>query len=129
SGSRLIYSVFPVKPYTCCFYSTGGADINHGEAGGMAVSADGDVWLTGATRTPDWPTVNALQAAYSRARDAYLLKVNPDGFTVFSTYLGGSGTDFGRGVAIGPKGAIHVTGVTGSADARNGDVFVVKITQ
>ncbi len=34
----------------------------------------------------------------------------------YSTYLGGSGTDFGRGISLGTDGRIYVTGYTGSSD-------------
>src|SRR5206468_6971498 len=53
--------------------------------------------------------------------DAFVAKLNTTGSSlVYSTFLGGSAFDFGRGIAVDPNCSIncsaYVTGVTGSAD-------------
>lgn len=69
--------------------------------------------------------------------DAIVAKFNPDGVPVWSTYLGGPGTDQGLGIALDSNGDVWVTGDTGSAgwvsggfdDTHNGgqDGFLAKV--
>ena len=45
--------------------------------------------------------------------DAFVTKINPAGSAlVYSTYLGGSGGDCGRGIAVDSAGNAYVTGFT-----------------
>jgi hypothetical protein len=89
------------------------------KAYGIAVDpATGDALVTGQTYSPDFPTVNAVQAAYGGGGDAFVARLNVDGSTlVYSSYLGGSGVDRGFAIAVDPStGDAAVTGVTGSTD-------------
>jgi hypothetical protein len=66
-------------------------------------------------------------------------KINATGSSlVYSTYLGGTGADFGHGIAVDGAGTAYVTGFTTSTDfptknplqpayGGNGDAFVAKI--
>jgi len=104
-GSGLVYST----------YLGGSSDFNFGQS--IAVDSAGSVYLTGATGAPDFPTVKPLQATNHGIRDAFVTKISPDGSTlVYSTYLGGSGDDYGWGIAVDSDGNAHVTGDTPSRD-------------
>src|ERR1051326_1974608 len=71
--------------------------------------------------------------------DAFVTKLNHDGSALaYSTYLGGSSFDEGRGIAVHPLGTAYVTGFTGSTNFPTanalqstrtgaGDAFVAKI--
>lgn len=49
--------------------------------------------------------------------DAFVTKLSVDGGNlVYSTYLGGSGGDYGRGIAVDSSGSAYVTGTTSSTD-------------
>jgi uncharacterized repeat protein (TIGR01451 family) len=48
--------------------------------------------------------------------EAFVARLTPAGSLVFSTFLGGSGDDTGRDIAIDPTGAIVVIGTTDSPD-------------
>src|SRR5437660_8773780 len=62
-------------------------------------------------------TPGAFQTTSSGGVDAFVTKLNPTGSgLVYSTYLGGSGTDQGRGIAVDPGGHAHVTGLTNSTN-------------
>jgi uncharacterized repeat protein (TIGR01451 family) len=103
---------------TTLLYSTyfGGAGLD--EIEGIAVDAAGNAYLTGYTLSSDFPvTTGALQGTSGGDRDAFVAKLGPTGATLlYSTYLGGTGTDFGDGIAIDATGNAYVTGSTGSTD-------------
>jgi hypothetical protein len=76
------------------------------------------VLLTGVTSSPDFPTTaNAFQRALKGRNDGFLTRLSADGKRfVFSTLLGGSGTEFYLMPTLDPKGNILVVGTTGSPD-------------
>src|SRR5262249_42982187 len=86
---------------------------------GSAVDpASGDALVTGVTRSTNFPTANPLQGANAGGADAFVARLSADGSAlVFSTYLGGSGSDVGYGIAVDPaSGDALVTGSTGSTN-------------
>lgn len=105
----------------------------------MAVDPAGNTYIGGYTFSPDFPTVNAIQPTYAGNQDAYLTKLSADGQNViYSTFLGGSGIEYGWDVAVDSAGNAYVTGVTQSANFPtahalqptnhgNADAFVAKI--
>jgi hypothetical protein len=100
-------------------YSTYLGGTGEDKAYGIAVDpATRDALVTGQTYSPDFPTVNAVQAAYGGGGDAFVARLNVDGSTlVYSSYLGGSGVDRGFAIAVDPStGDATITGVTGSTD-------------
>ncbi len=84
----------------------------------VAVDRDGNVHVTGFTIDSDFPTLNAFQTALggATAQNAFVVKLNSSGALLYSTYLGGRGTDTGLGIAIGPSGSAWVVGSTDSPD-------------
>jgi hypothetical protein len=83
----------------------------------LAVDAAGGVYLVGNTSSADFPTAGALQAVLGGGSDAFVAKVAPDGARLeYATYLGGSGGERGRGVAVDASGSAHVVGYTTSTD-------------
>jgi hypothetical protein len=124
-------------------YSTylGGSGADSGYA--IAVDSSDNAYVTGATNSTDFPTMNPLQPANAGgALDVFVAKLNPTGSAlVYSTYLGGSGEDFGNAIAVDSSGNAYVTGATGSTDfptvnplqstnagGQNGwDAFVAKL--
>ena len=83
----------------------------------VAVDSSGAAVVTGETTSPNFPTVNAIQAARSGPRDAFVTRISPSGNSlIFSTYLGGSGFDDGLALAADAVGNTYVGGHTTSAD-------------
>jgi HYDIN/CFA65/VesB-like, Ig-like domain/Beta-propeller repeat/Cep192 domain 4 len=105
AGTALVYSAF-----------LGGGNLD--QASGIALDSSGNVYVTGYTLSTDFPaTSGAEQAANAGSTDAFLTKLDPTGATlVYSSYLGGSGIDYGRGVAVDASGDAFVTGSTQSLD-------------
>jgi Beta-propeller repeat len=85
----------------------------------LSVDTDGreNAWLTGSTSAPNFPTTpGAFDRSLGGPLDAFVTRLDPNGNVVWSTYLGGSGTDQGRGIAVDPTGNVTVTGRTDSTD-------------
>jgi len=100
-------------------YSTylGGSGFDEGI--GIAVDpTTGDILITGDTSSTNFPIANPLQPNYGGSVDAFVARLSADGTAlVYSTYLGGSGNDFGAGIAVDPTmGDALVTGITNSTD-------------
>ena len=102
-------------------YSTylGGSLADAGSA--ITVDPSGNAYVTGSTVSTDFPTTSAVfQSKYGGGNeDAFVTAVNSTGSTlVYSTYLGGSNTESGTGIAVDtdtPPSA-YVTGQTCSPD-------------
>ncbi|MET0649337.1 MAG: SBBP repeat-containing protein, partial [Pyrinomonadaceae bacterium] len=94
----------------------GGSEFD--EARGVAIGPNGSAFVTGMTASADFPVMNAQQPALagSTANDAFVVKLDSGGNTVYSTYLGGTFSEQGVGIAAGPDGSAYVTGGTFSQD-------------
>jgi hypothetical protein len=107
-ASSLIYSTY-----------LGGWD-NYDFGRGIAVDTSGCVYITGETRSSDFPTLNQYEAELQGIRDAFVTKLdttkNGASSLIYSTYLGGDSYDFGRGIAVDTCGCVYVTGETYSTD-------------
>jgi hypothetical protein len=107
-------------------YSTylGGSGITgHGDQGtGIAVDASGNAYVVGTAYSADFPvTLRTFQSKDSAILNAngtvFVSKFNSTGTAlVYSTYLGGSGGDYGYGIALDSASNAYVTGATFSQD-------------
>lgn len=83
----------------------------------VLTDAVGDIFLTGYTASPDFPTHGGVQAGHGGSYDAFATKISGDGSTIlFSTLLGGSNTEFATGIALAGDGSIYLSGSTESTD-------------
>ncbi|MGH9769660.1 MAG: SBBP repeat-containing protein, partial [Blastocatellia bacterium] len=126
SGSNIIYSTY-----------LGGSFGDLGR--GIAVDLAGNAFITGTTFSDDFTTSNAFQAVNRGIGDAFVARVNSAGTAlVYSSFLGGAGTDEGAGIAIDDSGNAYIVGSTASGDfnTRNPlqatnrgqqDIFVSKV--
>lgn len=96
-------------------YSTllGGDGLDYGRD--IARDRDGNVYITGQSRSTDFPLQNPVRDSFGGARDAFVAKFNPTLTTLlYSSYLGGSAFERGHGIALDPDGNAYVTGFTQS---------------
>jgi hypothetical protein len=118
----------------CTYFGGSGDD----EAEEVVIGDDGYCYVVGTTYSADFPTVSPFQASSTGGHDAFVIKLDPSGTPVFSTYLGGNNTDRGYGIAVDSTNAMIVVGETWSADfptlnahqpVKNvsSDCFVTKI--
>ena len=112
SGTQLIY-----------FTYLGGDSYEQVE--GIAVDHAGNAYLTGSTGSANFPiTDGALQPVHppcdtqpQPCSTAFVTKLSPSGTEIlYSTYLGGSGSDFVMAIALDSAGNAYVTGSTTSSN-------------
>src|ERR1017187_2354912 len=103
---------------TGLMYSTYIGGSNRDVALGVSVYAAGYAYVTGFTYSGDFPiTSGALRASFVGDSKAFVIKLNPAGNgLVYSTFLGGSGDDYGAGIAVDAAGEAHIAGYTASVD-------------
>ncbi|MFX1254148.1 MAG: SBBP repeat-containing protein [Promethearchaeota archaeon] len=83
----------------------------------ITVDLAGNSYITGSTYSSNFPTYNAYDSTLDGTFDAFLTKLNATGTGLsFSTYLGGTASDWGQAVAMGPNGDCFITGSTSSSD-------------
>jgi len=113
TGSELLYFTVIASSFSSnTFFGDGRVTVSQS----IAVDGVGNAYVIGST-THTFPTVNALQPAISGVRDAFVFKLDPTGSAlIYSTYLGGSGSDTGKGIAVDDAGNAYLTGGTNSAD-------------
>jgi Beta-propeller repeat len=82
---------------------------------GISIALDkvNNIYVTGDTKSLNFPIVNPpVQRRKGTNYDAFLLELSPAGVGfVYSTYLGASAADFGRGVAVDIAGDAFVTAI------------------
>jgi hypothetical protein len=106
TGSALVYSTF----------------LGDSGCSGVVITPSGNAWITGGTSSDTFPiTPDAFQAFHhpspSTPSDAFITELNSTGSALlYSTYLGGTDTDFGNDLGLDSAGNVYVTGVTRSAD-------------
>ena len=90
----------------------------------IAVDQAGQAYVTGYTNSSGFPGTSgsSIQSTYGGGTyDAFVTKLNAAGTAlVYATYLGGSGIDVGRGIAVDQAGQAYVTGVIRSTSGFPG---------
>src|SRR6266540_2187703 len=130
AGTALVY---------CGYIGGSGGDFGNG----VAVDNSGNAYVTGYTSSTQatFPVIVGPDLTYRAANDAFVAKVKADGTgLVYCGYIGGSGGDFGQGIAVDGSGNAYVVGYTDSTAASfpetvgpdltfNGstDAFVAKV--
>jgi YVTN family beta-propeller protein len=131
AGDALVYST----------YIGGNGDEG---ADGLAVDSSGNAYVVGGTQSTNFPGVSSssIQATYGGSADGCVVELNAAGNAlVYSTYLGGTGSDGASAIALDSSGNAYVVGQTQStnfpgvtsssmqaANAGGSDAFVTKIS-
>ncbi|MDT7605152.1 MAG: hypothetical protein QOF61_3149, partial [Acidobacteriota bacterium] len=102
SGSTLDYS-----------FLLGGGGMDQGF--GIAADAGGNAYVTGTTSSTDFPATGSTQACSNSAGDAFVTKLSPASAVIYSTCIGGGGSEQGLAIAAAAGGA-YVVGVTNSSN-------------
>ena len=124
-------------------YSTYLGGTNDESGSGIAVDAQGDAYVTGSTASTDFPTTRgALQTGSDAGSAAFVSRLNPAGTaSIYTTYLGGTGSSVGAHIALDGAGNAYVVGSTTGDDfpttpgalqptsAGGSDAFVAKLNR
>ena len=110
---------------------------------GITFNSKNEIFVTGGTGSTDFPTANPLQSASGGRQDVFVAAYEPSksgtASLVYSTYLGKSGWEVGRSIALAPDGTVWIAGGTYSFDfpmkgnsyqkvyGQDGDAFVAHI--
>ena len=100
--------------YSTCI----GGSVTTDQANGVGLDSSNNVYMTGFANGGNFPTKNADQPESGGGTDGWIAKFNPnssgDASLIYSTYVGGSGTDNPQNIAVASNGVASITGVTGS---------------
>ena len=104
-GSSLIYSTY-----------VGGTGDDRGT--NIALDKYGNAYITGYTASSDFPTVYAFNDKYGGSfYDTFAFKLSSNGSTlVYSTFIGGSGTEYANDIAVDGDGNAYIVGETWSSN-------------
>ena len=139
AGNQLLYSTYLGGSNNENFYDD--LEVPGVAYGGIALDSQGSAYVTGSTRSPDFPhTGGAYQQTLKGLSDTFVTKLNPAGNTMlYSTFLGQNGVnaaDGGQGIAVDFVGQAYITGhdysgglpVNGFANHSSGcDGYVAKL--
>jgi len=99
----------------------GGSNWEH--ARDVFADAQGNVYITGGTASPDFPTTpGAYDRTYNTGGsqigsagncDAFVCKFDSNGSLIWSTYLGGPNYDRGYGIEVDTQGYVYIAGRAG----------------
>ncbi len=112
NGASLVYSSY-----------LGGHNFD--QATGIAIDANGFIYVAGSTASTNFPTTNALAGFTllngatnaTPAFDAFVSKFQPNfAGLVYSTFLGGTNSDYASGIAVDGAGNACVVGTTVSTN-------------
>ena len=97
---------------------------NSDTASGVAITDDGNCYITGYTSSNNFPTLNAYNSTYGGGyNDAFVAKFTRSGSLSWSTYLGGNNTDWANSITVASDGSCYVTGYTESSDFPSKNSF------
>jgi len=85
-------------------------------ANDLDIDLEGDIYITGQTKSDDFPIIKAFGTQFSGNYDAFFIRLSSDGTDLLnSSYLGGNREDIGTGIAINPQnGSVALCGYTNS---------------
>ena len=94
----------------------GGNQDDHGYS--ITLDSTNNVYLTGMTMSGNFPTTHqAYDGTFNNLRDIFVSVLNPNlSLLSFSTFLGGSASDYGYKVILDTWGNVLVAGSTGSTN-------------
>ncbi|WP_457601649.1 DUF7948 domain-containing protein [Hydrogenivirga sp.] len=86
----------------------------------VAVDDSEKAYVVGSTSSSDFYTLNGYSNTKNAVRDMFLVKIDTTrsgtSSLIYSTYLGGSNNDDGKGIAVDNAGNAYIVGYTSSPD-------------
>jgi hypothetical protein len=104
---------YPMLPSTLGWSTFVGGN-SYDRVYGTAYDAQGNAYVTGYTRSTDFPTLNGVQPTISGTASAFVTKIKPSGELEWSTYLGGTGGSHALALGVDTSGNVIVYGDAGA---------------
>jgi hypothetical protein len=76
----------------------------------ITVDEDGNLYATGWTESKDFPLKEPILSIFQGNQQAFVAKISPDGKLLWSTFIGGTGKEYGRAIAIDAHRNVYVAG-------------------
>ncbi len=115
SGDALLASLNAAGSAWNLVTYVGGSGMD--QANGAAADSAGNIYLAGTTSSANFPAAaGGFRNGVSGTYDAFVLKMNSAGAVLYSSVLGGSGSDSATAIALGAAGEAWICGYTGSVD-------------
>ena len=108
-----------IDPATDLIWSTFLGGSGNENLQGVAVDSSGNLYVSGYSSSTDYPTTTG---AYDTSHnggygDVVVAKLNSSGSSLtYCTFIGGSGSEGGQGLALDSAGCVYVAGGTSSSD-------------
>ncbi len=97
-------------------YSTFLEGNNQDIANAIVVDNSGNAYITGSSQSPNFPLVSSYQG-FAGTQNAFITKLNAAGSAlIYSTFLGGNGTDSAQGITVDGSGNVYLAGFTNSGN-------------
>ncbi|MGH9611660.1 MAG: SBBP repeat-containing protein, partial [Bryobacteraceae bacterium] len=109
--------VMKLSPSNAIMYATYLGGTGDDRANGIAVDGSGYAYVTGYTRSYDFPVVTPFRGYLAGTQNAFVAKLSPSGTALaYSTYLGGGGSDMANAIQVDASGSAYVAGQTTSTN-------------
>ena len=105
TGTALLYST----------YWGGSDDSDIGMS--IAIDTSGNAYIAGTTGSSDFPLVAPFQGTLVGGESAFVIKLDPTGQPIFSTFLGADAGSFSASIAADESGSAYVTGLAATGFA------------
>jgi len=92
----------------------GGSEVDTGSD--LVIDKNGTIYVTGTTRSSDFPVLNAIDISLSGYSDAFIVVIDEFQALEFSTYYGGNSYESGTSLAFDLEGSVIIAGETKSSD-------------
>ena len=124
---------------TAVLYSTYLGGVGEESSNAIAIDLSGQIYVAGNSSSTDFPTANAYDSTLDGGLDGFICKINSAGNALlYSTFLGGAGTEYINGLAVDGNGKAYVIGGTTStnfplvnplqaAPGGNVDLFITSL--
>jgi hypothetical protein len=104
----------------------------------LVLDENGCVYVTGRTKSKDFPIINGFDNTHNGTWDAFVVKISAEGNELlYSSYIGGVNDEWGYGIAIDDSKNVYLCGNTSSPDLpiknafdaenNNEDAYFMKI--
>ena len=90
---------------------------------GIALDAQGNIFLAGVTSSNDFPLLHPAQSSRRGGLEAFAARLSASGVLDYSTFLGGTGADTANAITVDAAGNAYIAGQTYSTDLSTVNAF------